>query len=207
MATFFPLLRLIYCNFFKRLKEYDMIEITLIGRGGQGIVVAGDILAKALFYQGFFVKSFPAFGTERRGAPVKSFLRVSHERIKESYQIYKPDYYVIFDSIQANGLPLGVNGLVNAPEFKTIHHLNCLDANKIAVKNRLGSPTNPIINTTMLGGLAGLLEELDFHNLERAIQETLPAHLLKKNMDSAFQAYSEMNQKYGEERYWTLKCA
>ena len=46
------------------------------GRGGQGAVVASKILAKAYFRQGLFVQAFPAFGMERRGAPVAAFVRV-----------------------------------------------------------------------------------------------------------------------------------
>lgn len=183
-----------------------MLEFTFIGRGGQGIVVAGEILAKALFYQGFYVKSFPAFGTERRGAPVRAFLRVSNQDIKESFQIYHPDYFVIFNSSQANGLPLGVSGLINASDNHTVHGLTCFNANSIALENHLGSETNPIINTAMLGGITALLEELDFKNLEKAICETLPKNLWEKNIKSARSSY-ELVLHQTQARHWTLKCA
>jgi len=52
-----------------------MIEVRFHGRGGQGAVVASEILATALFKEGKFVQAFPAFGVERRGAPVMAFLR------------------------------------------------------------------------------------------------------------------------------------
>ncbi len=58
-----------------------MIEIRIHGRGGQGAVIASEVLASAFFKEGKFVQAFPAFGVERRGAPVTAFTRV------ESYTI------------------------------------------------------------------------------------------------------------------------
>jgi 2-oxoacid:acceptor oxidoreductase gamma subunit (pyruvate/2-ketoisovalerate family) len=52
-----------------------MIEVRIHGRGGQGAVVASAVLASALFYDGRYVQAFPAFGVERRGAPVMAFTR------------------------------------------------------------------------------------------------------------------------------------
>ena len=52
-----------------------MIEVRIHGRGGQGAVVASEILAIAGFYEGMFVQSFPQFGVERRGAPVVAFVK------------------------------------------------------------------------------------------------------------------------------------
>ena len=44
-------------------------EITIYGRGGQGTVIASEILASALFKEEKYVQAFPNFGAERRGAP------------------------------------------------------------------------------------------------------------------------------------------
>lgn len=46
-----------------------MIEIRIHGRGGQGAVIASEVLASAFFKEGKFVQAFPAFGVERRGPP------------------------------------------------------------------------------------------------------------------------------------------
>ncbi|MBM4308650.1 MAG: pyruvate ferredoxin oxidoreductase, partial [Deltaproteobacteria bacterium] len=47
-----------------------MIEIKFRGRGGQGAVVASEILGRAFFLEGKYPQSFSLFGSERRGAPV-----------------------------------------------------------------------------------------------------------------------------------------
>ena len=46
-----------------------MIEMRIHGRGGQGTVLGGSLLAKALLNEGKYVSYFPEFGAERRGSP------------------------------------------------------------------------------------------------------------------------------------------
>ncbi|MBU4121891.1 MAG: 2-oxoacid:acceptor oxidoreductase family protein, partial [Proteobacteria bacterium] len=46
-----------------------MHEVIWHGRGGQGVVIAAQILAESAYLQGFKgVTSAPTFGPERRGA-------------------------------------------------------------------------------------------------------------------------------------------
>ncbi|MBU2499494.1 MAG: 2-oxoacid:acceptor oxidoreductase family protein, partial [Proteobacteria bacterium] len=52
-----------------------MKEVRMMGRGGQGTVIAAEMLAAALAEDGKWVSAFPSFGVERRGAPVDAFLR------------------------------------------------------------------------------------------------------------------------------------
>ena len=51
-----------------------MLEIRGHARGGQGMVTAFEVLAK-IFSQldDYEVQSFPAFGVERTGAPIRHF--------------------------------------------------------------------------------------------------------------------------------------
>ncbi|RPI73961.1 MAG: pyruvate ferredoxin oxidoreductase, partial [Desulfobacteraceae bacterium] len=58
-----------------------MQEIRFHGRGGQGAVVGSEILAQAFFIEGKYVQAFPAFGVERRGAPVMAFCRIDDHEI------------------------------------------------------------------------------------------------------------------------------
>ncbi|HDL15110.1 MAG TPA: pyruvate ferredoxin oxidoreductase, partial [Euryarchaeota archaeon] len=67
-----------------------MIEIRFHGRGGQGAVTAADLLAMASFFDGKYSQAFPSFGTERRGAPVTAFARISDSFIRIRSQIYFP---------------------------------------------------------------------------------------------------------------------
>ena len=74
-----------------------MVEIRFHGRGGQGAVLAAKILAKALVVEGKYIKGVPSFGFERRGAPVAAFLRFDDHVIRQTTNIYRPDWVVCLD--------------------------------------------------------------------------------------------------------------
>jgi len=147
-----------------------MQEIRFHGRGGQGTVVASILLAKAFFNAGYWVQTFPVFGVERRGAPVEAYLRLDKEKILIRSNVYTPDHVVVQDvklleSVDVTaGLKPGGWVLVNAsqqPENLNIFsgfHLACVDATGIAIRNRLGTHTHPIINTAMIGAFTRMLE-------------------------------------------------
>ena len=74
-----------------------MRELRIHGRGGQGTVIASKLLAVALFREGDWVQSFPAFGVERRGAPVTAFLRLDDDLIRLRCEITEPDDLIVLD--------------------------------------------------------------------------------------------------------------
>ena len=81
-----------------------MYEIRIHGRGGQGAVLAAKILAKAIVEEGKVVKAIPAFGFERRGAPVAAFLRfddkpIRYKKLKTGFVTYS----IGIDSIDDGG--------------------------------------------------------------------------------------------------------
>ena len=59
--------------------------------------MASKLLAAALFLEGMWVQSFPAFGVERRGAPVTAFLRVASERILLRCEVTEPNDLIVLD--------------------------------------------------------------------------------------------------------------
>ncbi|MBR5142470.1 MAG: 2-oxoacid:acceptor oxidoreductase family protein, partial [Methanocorpusculum sp.] len=75
-----------------------MKELRIHGRGGQGSVTAAELIATAAFTAGVFSQAVPAFGVERRGAPVQAFVRFSDEKIRLRSQVYEPDYVIVQDS-------------------------------------------------------------------------------------------------------------
>ncbi|MEE9555039.1 MAG: 2-oxoacid:acceptor oxidoreductase family protein, partial [candidate division Zixibacteria bacterium] len=75
-----------------------MKEIRLHGRGGQGVVTAAELIAQAAFIDGKYAQAFPSFGSERMGAPVLSFVRISDNVIRSRNQIHNPDCLIIQDS-------------------------------------------------------------------------------------------------------------
>lgn len=71
-----------------------MQELILVGRGGEGVVVASQILADALARAGFHVQAFPEFKAERRGAPISAFVRWDDAPIHRRYRVRVCDVLV-----------------------------------------------------------------------------------------------------------------
>ena len=162
-----------------------MQEIRFHGRGGQGTVVASILLAKAFFNAGYWVQTFPVFGVERRGAPVEAYLRLDAEKILIRSNVYTPDHVVVQDvklleSVDvAAGLKPGGWVLINAsrqPDNLNIFsgfHLAWVDATGIAIQNRIGTHTHPIINTAMIGAFTRVLEMPPLELIFDAIKEDI----------------------------------
>jgi pyruvate ferredoxin oxidoreductase gamma subunit/2-oxoisovalerate ferredoxin oxidoreductase gamma subunit len=165
-----------------------MIEIRIHGRGGQGAVIASQILAQAAFREGMHVQAFPAFGSERRGAPVTAFLRLDRSPIWVRSEVYQPNGLMILDQSliglkSANvtaGLQPGGWILINSPkaasEFAELQGfaVTTVDASAIGRRQKLGSPTAPIVNTAMVGAVAELTGIAKLENLAEAIRGAVP---------------------------------
>ncbi|MGC9142957.1 MAG: 2-oxoacid:acceptor oxidoreductase family protein, partial [Candidatus Micrarchaeia archaeon] len=85
-----------------------MIEISLHGRGGQGVVAAGELLVRAAVKQGIYAQSIPFFGGERRGAPVRSGVRISDRPIYTHEGIKNADIITVFDTSLLNIINIGI---------------------------------------------------------------------------------------------------
>src|SRR5665648_586925 len=74
-----------------------MFQIRIHGRGGQGAVTAAEMLSLAAFAEGRHAQAFPSFGSERTGAPVVAFARISDKEIRNREPIMAPDALIIQD--------------------------------------------------------------------------------------------------------------
>ena len=162
-----------------------MYEVRFHGRGGQGAVTAANILAVAAFKEGKDVQAFPMFGVERRGAPVAAFLRMDERPIDIKTQIYEPDAVVVLDpslldvvnvteGLKENGIVV-VNSSKKPGEFKFgSAKVFTVDATGIAVDNELGTETNPIVNTAILGAYSKAVSNVSIESIVEAISENAP---------------------------------
>lgn len=74
-----------------------MHQIRIHGRGGQGVVTSAELLALAAFHDGHHAQAFPTFGSERAGAPVVAFCRITDVPIRAHEPIAEPDVVVVQD--------------------------------------------------------------------------------------------------------------
>ena len=182
-----------------------MVEIRFHGRGGQGAVVASKILATSIFLEDRYSQSFPAFGVERRGAPVTAFLRVDDKPIRIRTEIYEPDHLVILDPLLVDQVPLAsglkkdgiviINSNKSPGEFSEQFkdfRVATVPAGRIAVKHHLGTPQAPIVNTAILGAVAKVLGVVTLEHLIEGIKTDVPAHA-EDNADAAKEAYETVS--------------
>lgn len=165
-----------------------MIEIRIHGRGGQGAVIASKVLAAAVFQEGKYVQSFPAFGVERRGAPVMAFTRIDTKPIRIRCQIYEPDHIIVLDPTLLEvvdvtaGLKDGgwilINSELDASVFQLPdrYRVVTVDASSIAIKHHLGPRSAPIVNTAILGAFARVTGLVDLEALAEAVRDAVPVN-------------------------------
>lgn len=177
-----------------------MRELRIHGRGGQGAVVASKFLAVALFRDGKWVQSFPAFGVERRGAPVTAFLRLDDKPVLLRCEITAPDDLIVLDPTLVGavdvtgGLKAGGSILINSPHPpEHYEHLidrfevATVDASAIATEHRIGSKTQPIVNTAIVGAFATYSGIVTLESVVAAIEEEVPLHT-ERNIEAAREA-------------------
>ncbi len=156
-----------------------MKEIGLHGRGGQGIVLSGEMLANVYFLEGYDVQFMPSYGAERRGSPSNAYVRVDNKKIYNRYAVDAPDEVVVFNMSLLENIKVRNNGIVllnTANEIKKQSanaRIFVVDANKIALSLNLGTPAMPIINTALLGAYCKVSGDYSFENLSKVIENKI----------------------------------
>lgn len=179
-----------------------MKEIRFHGRGGQGAVMASELLVHVLVREGNYGQSIPAYGFERRGAPLQAFVKLDHKPIRERVQVYEPDGIIVLDESLLGQLPVfegmkkGGFAILNSrkklfladmPEF--LETLATVDANRIA----LDVFNAPITNTILLGAFASATSLVRLESLQEVILEFFPEKVVKKNLVAVERGFKEVD--------------
>lgn len=178
-----------------------MHEVRIHGRGGQGAVLASGILAAALVEEGRHVMAIPAFGFERRGAPVVAFLRFDEKEIRRVTNIYAPDTVIVIDptvsrsvDVFAGMKPGGTYVLATkrpVSELTLPPHLA-----RVALCDAVGIALSifkrPITNTIMLGAFAKATGLVGIESLVAALEATdFRDAGLKQNIEAVRRGFDE----------------
>ena len=182
-----------------------LTEVRIHGRGGQGVVTAAEVLSVAAFRQGLHAQAFPSFGSERTGAPVVSFCRISGRPIRARDPIAEPDVVVIQDvtllgqvAVFAGLKPSGWL-LLNSPlapdeldldrTTRTLglapDHIATVPATAIAIRH-VG---RAVSNVPLLGAFAALTGVVGLDAVVGAIEERFSGPTAVRNVAAAREAY------------------
>jgi pyruvate ferredoxin oxidoreductase gamma subunit len=185
----------------------SLTEVVWHGRGGQGAKTAGYILAEAAMEEGQNIQAFPEFGAERRGAPMKSYVRISDAPIRLRCGITHPGVVIVLDETLLPAVNVGegilpggtiiVNSSASPAELRkwidaSEVNVYTVDASAIAVD----CFQRDIPNTPMLGALAkttGLVTvEGAQHAVRKKLGTKLQAKVIEGNMEAIRRAYEEV---------------
>ncbi|GAA1684890.1 pyruvate synthase subunit PorC [Nonomuraea maheshkhaliensis] len=170
-------------------------QIRIHGRGGQGVVTAAEMLSVAAFLEGRHAQAFPTFGSERTGAPVVSFCRISDRPIRTREPIAEPDALIIQDAtlLSRIDVPAGVRHvLVNST--RTALELGVSGVTMPASDIALRHVGRPVPNAALLGGFCALTGMVSLESVHEAISGTFPGRVAETNIAAADEAYSYLKE-------------
>ena len=143
-----------------------MIEIICSGIGGQGVLVAGMVLADIAMEDGKNVSWYPSYGFEMRGGAANCEVKIGDEDLQSPY-CYEPDILLTMsesaiDSFEERLKPGGVllvnSSLVN-PDRKYRDDIKVIKVPATDIANKLDNHRGT--NIIMLGALAGASDLYD----------------------------------------------
>ncbi|MBU8915491.1 2-oxoacid:acceptor oxidoreductase family protein [Bacillus sp. FJAT-29953] len=190
--------------------ELGFFEIRLESIGGLGANLAGKMLAEAgVLGLGLNGSNFSSYGSEKKGTPVKSFIRFCEPRveIRDHSPIEQPHIVGVFhealyktinvvSGLNADGIVL-VNSSRDFDDVKQDLKLEygtlaIVDALTIAVEEKTK------VNTAMLGALFRICDFLDPDAMRKVIRKTFEKkypHFVEPNLRTFDRGYSEVEFK------------
>ena len=186
-------------------KPADTEKITEIrwhGRGGQGTVTVAKILAQAAFLEGYRgVTAAPAFGAERRGAPVTAYTRISTTPIMIISPVENPNIVVVLDhtllkdNTITSGLVEGGWLVINSRQAPTKLEINknfnvaTADATRICKELGLSVAGLTIPNMAILGALVHSTGIVSMVSIEEVLREKFQGKALDTNISAIKKTY------------------
>lgn len=185
------------------------VDILMTGVGGQGVIMASDILTTAALATGYDVKKTDSLGMAQRGGSVTSHVRigekvfspmiplggadflVSYERLEavRSLALLRPDGIAIVDSVAVTPLSVTIDGYLYPSIDEVRESLSAitqrayvLPAMEMAIK--LG---NPRASSVLCLGFLSVFLEIPEQSWFDEIRRHLPLRLHEVNL-AAFNA-------------------
>lgn len=180
-----------------------MREVRIHGRGGQGVVTAAEMLARAGFLAGHFAQAIPSFGSERTGAPVVSYCRFDDRPIRTREPVLRPQVVLIQDpTLLVSDHPfvgLAPRGLVvvntehtaqevrdRAGEDAQDARLAIVPALRIVLEH-LGSPKP---SAAMLGAYAAASDDITLEAVQQVFRQRFRGRVGEQNAAAAAEAFA-----------------
>lgn len=196
-----------------KVNESGFFEIRMESVGGFGANLAGKILGEAgVLGMGYNGSNFSSYGSEKKGSPVKAFVRFCspEKEVRVNSPVTDPHMLIIFHEEIGKNVAVtqgaGKDTVVilstaKSPDEARDHlKLNggtvfCLDAIKIAVEEKTR------VNTALLGAICKASGFIDPEAVKEMIRKNLGkkyAFLIEPNLKTFDRGYNEGVSKYFE---------
>lgn len=153
-------------------------NLFMAGFGGQGVLLAGNLLAYAAIDMGLNASFFPAYGVEKRGGTANCTLVISDETIG-SPVIGNPDSLLAFNpqamaqyfpKVKQDGCCIVNSSLVK--EFEPRAEVELLMIPAVDIALAVGDAR--LVNMVMLGAYLARHPLVPLHNVKVALEKVLP---------------------------------
>jgi 2-oxoglutarate ferredoxin oxidoreductase subunit gamma len=164
------------------------IEVRISGLGGQGVVLAGQILGRAAVYSGKNALQTQSYGAEARGSGAKSeviisdgkigfpmvrkcdvLVAMSQEAAEKNIKDLKEDGTLIVDSSTVGKIP--------ETKAETIR----IPATQMAEK---ATGEKLYANMVILGALTKMIKDINEKSMRKAIEEAVPELVVALNLQA-----------------------
>lgn len=174
------------------------INILMVGVGGQGIILASDILTLSALYSGYDTKKSEIHGMSQRGGSVSSHIRFGEKIYSPVISKGETDYLISLEEMETlrwlnfindetciifTKIKISPFGVTEYPEGiykeikKRIKNTTPVDPDKINQKTGHAK----FLNIAILGYLSNFIS-IDKKSWERAINELVPEGTVDKNL-------------------------
>jgi len=171
-------------------------EVTFAGFGGQGVLVAGQLLAYAAIKEGKNVVWIPSYGPEMRGGTAYCTVVISEQLIGSpiinnpfaACVFNRPSFDKFMPKVTPKGLLMVNSSLINTKTDRTDITEYLVPASKIAMD--AGSPK--ATNVAMLGAFVAASKVVKYESVRSAIEDKLSykANVLQVNFAALERAYA-----------------
>lgn len=187
--------------------DLGFFEIRMESIGGLGANVAGKILTEAaIIGMGMNGAGFASYGSEKKGTPVKSFVRICEgdQQVRINSPVEEPHVLAIFHEALARSVPV----TAGAVPGKTVVILNTrrtpsqardflkLEGGKVGVVDamEIAMATGSRVNMVMMGAIMKASGFFEWQAVEETIQAQFGkkyASLMKSNMAALKRGFDE----------------
>ncbi|MBN1150155.1 indolepyruvate oxidoreductase subunit beta [candidate division WOR-3 bacterium] len=180
-------------------------NIMIAGVGGQGIIVAADIIALAAIHSGYDVKKSEIHGMSQRGGSVTSSVKfakkvlspvitsgeadilLSFELLESLRQIHflKDGGFLAVNNMKIDPLPVAVGNFEYPPDIKErllsiVGEKNVLFVDALDSVKSIGDVRT--MNVFLIGAISSKIPQIKSVSWEKAIRERLPEKAFDKNI-------------------------